>query len=307
MKIRTQPRVAVLLAAYNGTKFIEAQLDSILGQIEVDISIFISVDLSSDATHDLCLKFERIHPNVVVLPYGGQFGGAARNFFRLIRDVSFEDYDYVSFADQDDIWLPDKLARAVEKLQSTHSDAYSSNVLAFWPSGKRRLVLKSQPQRQWDYLFEAAGPGCTYVISHKLALAIQRTVNADWSGINNIGLHDWFMYAYARAHGFTWFIDERPGMLYRQHLDNQVGVNKGLKAFLHRFRKVMGGWGIEQSVLTANAVGLGETRFVAIWNKHSRFGLVWLAFRANSCRRKPQDRVLFFCACLLMAAVGKRP
>ena len=306
MNIKKQPKIAILLAAYNGLGYIEEQLDSILNQKSVDVSIFISVDLSTDHTYEWCLEFSHSHANIVVLPYGAQFGGAAKNFFRLIQDVDFSSFDYISFADQDDIWLPDKLIRAVNKSNETNSSGYSSNVMAFWPTGEKKLIKKSQPQRVWDYLFEAAGPGCTYVLSIDLANKIKETVVDNWSEINKLGLHDWFCYAYARANGFSWFIDAWPSMLYRQHAGNQVGANKGVKAFLYRLNKVVGGWGIKQSALTAKLVGKGDSNFVRDWCRFKRYGFLILAFSANKCRRRPQDRIFFFFACLLMAIVGKR-
>ena len=303
--MKTQ-KIAVVLAVYNGVEWIQEQLNSILKQENVEVTVFISIDPSTDGSEDLCHQFSKQYKNIIVLPNAGKFGGAAKNFFRLIRDVDFSDFDYLSYADQDDIWFKDKLFRAVSKIIETNSDGYSSNVIAFWPTGEKKLIEKSQPQREWDYLFEAAGPGCTYVMTVGLASQLKKTVVSNWTEINKLGLHDWYSYAYARANGFKWFIDPWPSMLYRQHLDNQVGANKGWKAFLYRLNKVVGGWGIEQSALVAKLIGKGDAAFVRGWCGFERYGFLKLAFSANKCRRKPQDRVFFFFACLLMAIVGKR-
>lgn len=299
-------KIAVMLAAYDGLAYIDSQIDSILRQSDVDVTIFISVDLSSDGTHAWCLAFAESHLNVQVLPYGERFGGAARNFFRLIRDVDFSGFDYVAFADQDDLWLSEKLDRAVTKILETNADAYSSNVMAFWPNGEKKLIQKAQPQRAWDYLFEAAGPGCTYVMSIALATRIKAVVAADWIEINKLALHDWFSYAYARANGFTWYIDDWPSVLYRQHAGNQVGANRGIKAFLYRLGKVASGWGIEQSALIAKSVGKANSSFVLGWGNFKRYDFFRLAFSARQCRRKISEQVLFFLACLVLAVVGKR-
>jgi rhamnosyltransferase len=306
MMITKLPRVAVLLAAYNGMEYIEEQLASILCQREVEVSVFISVDVSTDRSHEWCAERAGTDSRLHVLAYGTRFGGAAPNFFRLLRDVELDGFDFVSFADQDDIWLPEKLIRAVSKMTETCSAGYSSNVTAFWPDGKRKLVEKSQRQRRWDYLFEAAGPGCTYVLSPALAADIKRTLVNNWTLANQLGLHDWFSYAYARANGYNWLIDEWPSLLYRQHLVNQVGVNEGARAFLYRLKKVIVGWGIEQSALTAALTGKGASTFVRSWSKFRRLGFLKLAFNASECRRRPRDQVFFFCACLLLAIVGKR-
>lgn len=226
-------KIAILLAAYNGKQYIQEQIDSILNQENVNVTIFVSIDPSSDGTRDFLEVTYCNNPHIIILSDVGIFGGAGRNFFRLIRDVDFAPYDYISFADQDDIWYPNKLSRAINKLYETEADGYSSNVLAFWENGIEKLISKAQPQCHYDYLFEAAGPGCTYVMSNALATQIQECICKEWDLVNTVWLHDWFCYAYARAHSFRWVIDEKPTMKYRQHISNQVGVNQGFNAFLY--------------------------------------------------------------------------
>lgn len=246
----------------------------------------------------------KMDSRIVVLPHGEYFGGAAKNFFRLLRDTDFSEFDYISFADQDDIWLPHKLARAHEVLSKTGADAYSSNVTAFWPDGRTALIEKSQPQQRWDFLFEAAGPGCTYVMRKELACALQAVVKNRWAEVQQVGLHDWFAYAFARANGYRWVIDDYAGMLYRQHANNQVGVNKGWRAWRHRARKVLGGWGLAQSALIADLVGLGDDAFVKRWSGGGRAGLLWLACHGGQCRRRGRDKLLFALSCLAMSVLG---
>ena len=148
------PRIAVLLAAYNGMQWIEEQLSSILLQEGVDLTVYISVDPSTDGTEEWCLAYAAEHPQVVVLPSAGVFGGASRNFFRLIRDVDLAEFDLVSFADQDDVWHADKLKRAAHNIKSRQLGGYSSNVTAFWRDGRTQLVDKAQPQVAWDYFLK---------------------------------------------------------------------------------------------------------------------------------------------------------
>ena len=300
------PRVAVLLAAYNGMQWIEEQLNSIFQQHGVSSMIFISVDRSTDDTLAFCEKLALRHPSVVVLKYGEHFGGAARNFFRLLNEVDISEFDYVCFSDQDDIWLPDKLFRAHEMISRTEADAYSSNVLAFWPDGRQHLIEKSQKQVRWDFLFEAAGPGCTYVMRKKLACAIQDLLKTQWESVQKVGLHDWFFYAFARANGYRWVIDDYAGMLYRQHEKNQVGVNSGIKAFTQRANKVLSGWGLTQSTLIAQLVGLGDDPFVKRWSGDSRVGLLWLALHAWQCRRRVRDKIIFALSCIALCFLGGR-
>ena len=241
-------KIAVLLASYNGTKYIKEQVDSILNQKEVDVTIFISDDLSTDKTIEYLQDIYKDFKNIVYLPSGSKFGGAGKNFFRLIRDVDFSSFDFISFVDQDDIWYEDKLIRAIKMIEDKQIDAYSSNVLAFWEDGKEMVINKSSSQARYDYLFEAAGPGCTYVLKKDLAISLQNFICENWEDVNKVELHDWFIYAFARENNYKWHIDEKPSMRYRQHTSNQVGANDGLKAKLKRLKKVFSSWYREEII-----------------------------------------------------------
>lgn len=241
-------KIAVLLASYNGVKYIKEQVDSILNQKEVDVTIFISDDLSTDGTIEYLQEIYKGLENIVYLPSGSKFGGAGKNFFRLIRDVDFSSFDFISFVDQDDIWNKDKLIRAIKTIEYKQIDAYSSNVLAFWEDGKEMVINKSSSQAKYDYLFEAAGPGCTYVLKKDLVIFLQKFICENWEDVNKVDLHDWFIYAFARENNYKWHIDEKLSMRYRQHTSNQVGANDGLKAKLKRLKKVFSSWYREEII-----------------------------------------------------------
>lgn len=300
------PSILVCLAAYNGMRWLPEQLASILGQEGVCVTVLVSVDRSSDGTEAWIDDFARREPRLVVLPHGEIFGGACRNFLRLLRDADLAHVDYVSLADQDDIWLPDKLLRAHSVLVADAAQAYSSNVLAFWPDGRTAPITKSHAQVNWDFLFEAAGPGCTYVLKRPLALELQQHLKQNWDACQQVGLHDWFFYAYARSHGYRWVIDDWCGMRYRQHGGNQVGANQGWKAFRYRVRRVIGGWAMEQAALIARLVGVERELFVSGWIDGSRAGMLKLAFEARQCRRRGRDQLLFGLSCLALAVTGTR-
>jgi rhamnosyltransferase len=232
----------VLLAAYNGIAWIEEQVDSIFQQKEVDVNIYISVDISNDGTYEWCQDLASKNIRVNVLPYGERFGGAAKNFFRLIRDVDFLGFDYVALADQDDIWNDGKLYHAIKAIKQEDLDGYSSDVIAFWSNGRKKLVKKSFPQKKFDYFFEAAGPGCTYLLKQQSAQKFKKFLIKNWRSVNLVEFHDWMIYAYFRSQGMKWKIDDKPLMCYRQHRHNQVGLNSGLKAYLIRFNKIKKKW-----------------------------------------------------------------
>ncbi|MBL1320400.1 MAG: glycosyltransferase [Methylophaga sp.] len=279
------PNVGVLLAAYNGVDFLDEQLESILKQKNVNITIFISVDLSSDNSYEWCCNYAEHYAQIRVLPYGERFGGAAPNFFRLIKDVDFSSFDYIALADQDDIWLEEKLITACTYIKKDDLAAYSSNVLAFWPDGREQLINKAQLQRQYDFLFEAAGPGCSYVFSSKQLLEFKEFLIQHADKIKQVALHDWLIYAFYRSKGFRWFIDPEYQLLYRQHDANQVGVNTGWSAIAKRLNLLRNGWYKKQVMLTSELVGYG----------HLQLGSRWAVLKViHHSRRRWQDRIALF-------------
>lgn len=298
------PKVAVLLAAYNGMQWIEEQLNSILGQSAVDVTVHISIDPSTDGTEAWCAAYAAEHRQVVVLPDAGSFGGASRNFFRLIRDVDFGAFDFIAFADQDDIWHKDKLQRAVDAIQARQVDAYSSNVTAFWADGRTHLLDKAQPQVEWDYLFEAAGPGCTYVLSKRFATSLKKSMLSNWQLLQKVSLHDWYFYAFGRSHAYRWYIDPLPSMDYRQHERNQVGANKGLSSLISRYKTIHDGWWFNQVRTIARLVGQDSNPFVKTWLHLRHRQLIKLSFSAWQCRRRVRDKVFFFFICWATALIG---
>lgn len=244
--------IAILLATYNGEKYLKEQIDSILNQKEVDVTIFISDDLSTDNTLEYLQDTYKNNKKLVYLESKEKFGGAARNFYRLIRDVDFADFDYVSLADQDDIWFEDKLMRAIKTIEQKQIDVYSSNVIAFWENGKKVLINKSQPSKKYDFLFGSAGPGCACVMKKEFMNDFKNIMIKKSILLNKIELHDWLLYAYARTHDYEWYVDSQPSMLYRQHSNNEFGANSGFKTFQKRWHKGRNGWYRNQLLNTAN-------------------------------------------------------
>ena len=283
--MNTQPKIAVLLAAYNGILWIEEQIKSVLDQQGADIDIYISVDLSTDDTHERCQDLAMKNINIKILPYRERFGGAAKNFFRLIREVDFSAYDYVALADQDDVWLSNKLIHAVETIKKKKVCALSSDVVAFFQDGRELLIKKSYAQKQFDHFFESAGPGCTYVIKSKALQQFKDFLILNWHEVNGVMFHDWIIYAYFREHDLDWHIDTKPLMRYRRHESNVIGPNSGFKAYKKRFFMVKNNWyreevaSIHRLVGPDNQSGLKLDRFFLIKN-------FW------QLRRRPKEAVM---------------
>jgi rhamnosyltransferase len=300
------PRVAVLLAVFNGVAWLEEQILSILRQKDIEVTLYISVDLSDDNTEQLVVLLSEKYSKIKHLDFGKHLGGAALNFYHLLSMVNFQDFDYIALADQDDVWLPGKLKRAISCLSVLNAHAYSSNATAFWDDGRKIEIIKSQKQTTWDFLFESAGPGCTYVLTQNIVLQIQLMLQEQRALVNTIYMHDWLIYAFVRSKKYRWFIDDNSYILYRQHKHNVIGVNIGINAFVGRSQKVLSGWALGQSLQIAFILGLHSSPFVRIWEKGQRIAYLNLSRYSWQCRRKFIDKVIFFLACLGMFIVGSK-
>ena len=292
-KMSTPPKIAVLLAAYNGMSWIEEQVNSILNQQSVDIDMYVSIDLSTDGTYEWCCTFAEKYENVKVLPYGERFGGAGKNFFHLIREVDFSAYDYVALADQDDVWLPNKLIHAIETIKRKKVCALSSNVVAFFQDGRELLIKKSHPQKKFDHFFESAGPGCTYVIESKALQQFKDFLISNWDKVNNITFHDWMIYAYFREHDLGWHIDAKPLMRYRRHESNVIGANSGLDAYKKRLSMVKSNWYKKEVESIRALVDPGN-------QSDLRLGRLFLIKNFWQLRRHPKEAIVL----LLMLVLG---
>ncbi|SMY35952.1 glycosyltransferase [Photobacterium andalusiense] len=293
-------KICVLLAAYNGEKYLKEQLDSILSQVDVVIDVYISLDLSTDSSLDIINEYEKNHDNIYILEYGLRYGSAGQNFFRLLTDVDFSDYCYVSFADQDDIWLPNKLHHAVEMINLHNCDAVSSNVLAFWEDGREKLIKKDYPQVDYDYVFESSGPGCSFLLTRKLSLDIKKSLLDKKDEINKLWLHDWYCYSFSRGNNFKWYIDNKALMLYRQHSSNEVGANNGLSSIIRRLKVILSGDAFNKVLVQANFIGLNN-KPIKLLKENTSFSLFKLSMMANKCRRSSSEKFAFFIIIIILA------
>jgi rhamnosyltransferase len=245
--------VAVLMATYNGVEWIDKQIESILNQSAVNVILFISDDCSSDGTLEYVQKLSQLDKRIIILPKKQRIGSAGKNFYRLILDVDFSSFDYIAFADQDDIWNLDKLFMHIELFKKYNAEAISSNVLAFWPDGQKKLIVKSRSQKNYDFLFESAGPGCTFLLSSSLANQVKHyLINNEFAC--HVSMHDWLIYAICRAYRKKWIIDSIPSVYYRQHQNNVIGANAGLKALISRLQRINNGWYREEVTLISKVV-----------------------------------------------------
>lgn len=292
--------VCTLLAAYNGEIYIEEQLNCLLNQNDIENDIYISLDLSSDKTINIIESYIQTHKNIHLLPYGNKYGSAGQNFFRLIKDVDFSSYDYVAFSDQDDIWDNDKIIKGINALNKNNADCYSGNVTAFWEDGRKKEVVKNDPQVEYDYLFESAGPGCTFIMTKDFSLTLKASLFDNNENIKNIWLHDWYCYSFARFHGYKWFIDSESLMMYRQHQNNEVGANSGIVKIINRAKVVLSEDAFKKVLSQSNFIKI-ESKPIQLLKDNSAKSLFLLAAMAKKCRRKKTEQYAFFIMVSLLA------
>jgi rhamnosyltransferase len=294
------PRVTVLLATHNGERWLGEQLDSIFAQVGVNLRIVALDDASTDSTPAILTERARTEPRLTVLPSQGASGSAAANFYRLLIAVPLSEAGFIAFADQDDIWMPDKLARHAALLADGTRDGVSSDVTAFSADGRRALVRKSYPQRQYDFLFESPGPGCSFLISPRLAALVRDRLTDTNSRASEADFHDWLIYAICRGAKWNWYIDDVSSLDYRQHDSNAMGANSGIGAAMARLRLMRARWHREQAALLCQvamevAPELSRRELTAIQRELTGRGVARRASllrRASQLRRRPRDRAI---------------
>ncbi len=301
--IRKKPKVAVLLAAYNGKKYIYDQIESILSQKDIDLNLFINVDLSNDGTEEYVKSIAEKNNRVNLLKCGNSFKSASKNFYHLFQNVNVEAYDFVSLSDQDDIWKNDKIIRGIRYLQNNSCDAYSSNVEAYWETGLTKKINKSQNQRLFDHYFESPGPGCTFILSNKLSKNLKKFISENQNEVNEFHHHDWMIYAFSRENGYKWIIDEYYSMYYRQHDENELGVNIGFRAFFHRLKQVFSGEAIRKHLQLARLLKFKNYNLPASDFIERKLSL-HLFLNSSMYRRKYLDQILFQIFWLLALIIG---
>lgn len=226
-------KVAILLSAYNGEKYLEAQLDSLLKQKGCEIEIFIRDDGSTDRTLEIVQKYENELQNVHV--NSGKNIGYRDSFFELL--FTAKDFDYYAFCDQDDVWMEDKLSAALEFLENSPNSALYASKKIYVDEQLNPLQIKDKSlPLNLDFGFFRGGVcGCTMVWNSSFQNLICR-----YRPKQNFKSHDDYIRCLAIATGVETFLDESPHILYRRHSSNQSILpsqrfhrilSRGLKAF----------------------------------------------------------------------------
>lgn len=225
-----QPKIAILLAAYNGAAFLRAQLDSLFAQQVQGWQLLVSDDGSKDDTPDIIREYQQKYPGRITLVEHEQpTGSSMKNFMLLTRQA--EAYDYILYSDQDDVWLPQKVGMTLRKMREIENGHPETPCLVHTDLSvvgedlslkKESLMYSSMLRADRDslhyLLIQNIVTGCTMMINHALwQLAVLPLTGGE------MRMHDGWFALIAAALGRIGFID-RPTILYRQHGDNVVGA-----------------------------------------------------------------------------------
>lgn len=218
-KPKQLPRVAVLMSTYNGERFLREQLDCIRDQQGVEVQLFVRDDGSTDSTLAILKDYAHLWPQLAKIAPGPNLR-AAKSFLALLQAAP-GGFDYYAFADQDDWWAPDKLARGVAMIEASGEGPrlYCSHVTCtdedLTPLGE---LSRNDDTRFEHLVFENIAYGCTVVMN-----VAARGLVADQPPEAGVAMHDWWCAMAAAAFGQVIF-DPEPRILYRQHGANDTGT-----------------------------------------------------------------------------------
>lgn len=312
--------IDILLATYNGEAFVRELLDSLLSQTDADWRLLVRDDGSTDGTLPILRLFAAAHPGRVEIVEDGRGNmGVIANFSTLME---MSDAEYVMFCDQDDVWLPDKIAKtrlAMERIESQRGSDWPLLVhcdLRVVDEDLRQIAPSFMRHQRFDpvlgsglnrLLVQNIAPGCTMMINRALKrLAIPVPEEAM--------MHDWWAMLIAAALGEIAYLDE-PLVLYRQHGVNAVGAKgfgpvhiacrlftEPLRAMRRTRQILVRAQGQAASFLAVHGNRLTPSQLDMVSSLASIFGRNFLSRRAEALRMglRPAStlRSLLYFACL---------
>ncbi|WP_328700481.1 glycosyltransferase [Alterinioella nitratireducens] len=233
--------VTIVMAVYDGAEFLAAQMESFAGQTHRDWDLVISDDGSTDDSDKVIAEFAATHPVRVM---AGPRAGGTMNFLSALVGIEGEP-DYVAFSDQDDVWLPERLAHGIAALASVPADRPALYGSATWIveedlTNPRRSPTFPHPPAFRNALVQSIAGGNTMLLNRP-AWEMARDAAGEAMAVGGPYMHDWWLYQLISGAGGTVLRDNRPTLLYRQHGGNIFGTNRGRKAIKARLKQVWRG------------------------------------------------------------------
>ena len=233
--------VRILLATYNGEKYIEEMVESILSQDYTDWQLVLSDDMSKDGTPAILDQYARQYPDRITHYRSGlHFGNAQGHFLHLLSQ--FPDAPYIMFCDQDDVWHSDKISKTLGKMKEieeagkpalVHTDlrVVDAALQEMGPSFLAYSGIRGDRIQLKQLLVQNVVTGCTTMVNRELAL-----LSNSHKPEGKILMHDWWLALTASALGTIGFLNEAT-IDYRQHGNNTVGA-KNTKSPAYILKKI---------------------------------------------------------------------
>lgn len=221
-------KVLILLSTYNGENYLTEQLESLIAQTGIDITILIRDDGSTDNTCELLKEYAEKYPNKIIVDFAKNIG-CTGSFFTLMKMAveEYSKYDYYAFSDQDDVWMPDKLNAACKALDSNKNPIrlyYCNPQLVDSQLKKLNILLPHEARGtlQESIILQPC-IGCSMVFSKDLLR------KASIIDPKKVDIHDAWTYKVCLSLGGSIIFDPTPHILYRQHSSNVIGGSQGFK------------------------------------------------------------------------------
>jgi glycosyltransferase, family 2 len=222
------PKLCILLASYNGEKYISEQLDSIINQTYKNWELIIRDDGSKDETVTILNKYEKKDERIKILRDDKGNLGFLKNFEELLFNAKEE---FVLFSDQDDFWLKNKLEKFVEKIRDLDEKVLSKPLLVHCNSlvcDEKLEIIKekfidskiAKKNNSNIYFFEYIVQGSTSMVNKKM-------IRESLPFLKSVTLHDRYFHLLSQFLGTRVFIDESL-VKYRQHERNEIGANRSI-------------------------------------------------------------------------------
>ena len=203
-------KVTILMSTYNGEKYLKEQIDSLISQTYENIEIYIRDDGSKDNTVKIVKEYKEKYKNITLIE--GKNLGFINSFFELLKICN--DADYYAYCDQDDVWMEDKIQRAVEFLEKTNKNKpalYFSN--SDYYDGDMNYLATAEKNKVYNFrnsLVECVTQGMTMVVNNcTRKLIIQNKPE-------NCLYHDWWTYMICSGFGKIVY-DDKSLVKYRRH------------------------------------------------------------------------------------------
>ncbi|WP_281981256.1 glycosyltransferase [Thalassorhabdomicrobium marinisediminis] len=225
------------MGTHNGAPHLGAQLQSFVDQTHDAWTLWVSDDGSADTTRDQIDRFGAAHPGRLGALQDGPGQGIAGNFLSLLMREELAGC-WVAFSDQDDVWLPHKLARAVERLSALPDQRgiYASRTIhtdeSLTPLGESKI--HQRPFGFGNALVQNVLAGNTIVMPPETTDLVRRSASAALSA--GVPFHDWWVYLVCAGADVPVVYDREPSMYYRQHRTNALGAASARR--LDRFAKL---------------------------------------------------------------------